>query len=56
MECELKVQQKISDFSFEVKDGWRQCHYPEVDDIQNLVDNTIDSYRILKRAGKFKEA
>ena len=44
------------EFSFEVKPNWRNDHFKELDDVQVIIDNTVDSYRILKKAGKFKEA
>ena len=50
------VEVKKRDFSFEVKDDWKTFHIPEVDDVDNIVNNTIETYRILKKAGKFKEA
>lgn len=50
------IQEKISEFSFEVKPGWDKAHFPEVDDVQVIVDKTIESYRIFKKAGKYKEA
>ena len=50
------IQEKILEFSFEVKPGWEKAHFPEVDDVQVIVDKTIESYRIFKKAGKFKEA
>jgi len=50
------VQLKKHDFSFEVKDEWRNFYLPECDDVDNIVNNTIETYRILKKVGKFKEA
>jgi hypothetical protein len=50
------VVQKIKDFSFEVKDGWEKAWYPEVDDVQVIINNVTESYKIFKKAGKFKEA
>ena len=50
------IEDKISDFSFEVKPGWEKAHFPEVDDVQVIIDKTIESYRIFKKAGKLKEA
>ena len=47
---------KKNDFSFEIKDEWRDFYLPECDDVDNIVNNTIETYRILKKAGKFKEA
>jgi len=50
------VQVKKNDFSFEVKDEWRNFWLPECDDVDNIVNNTIETYRVLKKIGKFKEA
>lgn len=47
---------KIQEFSFEVKPGWEISYFAEVDDVQVIVDKTIESYRIFKKAGKYKEA
>ena len=55
-DVDVMVKHKMGSFSFEVKHGWHDTHYPEIDDIQTIVDNTMESYRILKRAGKFNEA
>ena len=50
------IEDKIQDFSFEVKPDWENAHFPEVDDVQVIIDKTIESYRIFKKAGKYKEA
>ena len=50
------VNIKRHEFSFEVKDNWKNFHLPECDDVDNIVQNTIETYRILKKAGKFSEA
>lgn len=50
------IEDKIIDFSFEVKDSWKTAHFPEIDDVQVIIDKTIESYRIFKKAGKYKEA
>ena len=55
-QVERMLQDKIREFSFEVKQGWEKTHIPEIDDVQVIVDKTIESYRIFKKAGKFKEA
>ena len=55
-EVQKMLQLKIAEFSFEVKSGWENSWYPEVDDVQVIVDKTIESYRILKKAGKFQDA
>ena len=50
------VQAKLYDFSFEIKKDWRNFWLPECDDVDNIINNTIESYRVLKKMGKFKEA
>lgn len=50
------VNDKLEEMSFEVKAGWENDHFPEVDDVQVIIDKTIESYRIFKKAGKPKEA
>jgi len=55
-QVEVMVQEKIKDFSFELKTEWRDSYFPEYTDVQVIVDKTIESYRILKKAGQFKEA
>ena len=55
-EVDDMVMEKMNEFSFEVKPNWRNDHFKELDDVQVIIDNTVDSYRILKKAGKFKEA
>jgi len=46
----------MNEFSFEVIPGWEDAHFSEVDDVQVIIDKTIESYRIFKKAGKIKEA
>jgi hypothetical protein len=55
-QVEVMAQEKIKDFSFELKTDWRDSYFPEYTDVQVIVDKTIESYRILKKAGQFKEA
>ena len=55
-EVQKMLKLKKDEFSFEVKEGWEKSWYPEVDDVQVIVEKTIDSYRIFKKAGKFEEA
>ena len=50
------IKDKLEEFSFEVKQDWHECNIPEVRDLQDIIDNTIDSYKILIKAGKIKEA
>lgn len=55
-EVEAMVSEKIHEFSFEIKPDWRLAHFPEVDDVNCVVEKTIESYQILKKAGKFQDA
>jgi len=50
------VDQKIEEFSFEVGPNWEACDISEVAEVQVIVDKTIESYRILQKAGKFRDA
>jgi len=45
------AKKKIKDFSFELKPDYRTSEFPEINDVQVIVDKTIESYRILKKAG-----
>mgnify|MGYP000117640340 FL=1 len=47
---------RIKDFSFGIKTGWEKCSFPEINDLQRIVDETVETYRLLKKGGKFKEA
>jgi len=42
------------EFSFEVKA--EKIHYPEVDDIQDMIDKAEESYKLFKKTGRIKEA
>lgn len=55
-EVEMKVQEKLPEFSFDVKENWRSFTCDEISDIQNIVDNAFETFRLLKRAGQFQEA
>ena len=52
---EVKVMtiENIKKLSFGVKPGWENDHYPECDDVQIIIDKAVESYRLLKKAGKF---
>lgn len=50
------IHEKLEEFSFEVKDDWHECNLPEVGDLQEIIDSTIESYKMLIKAGKIKEA
>lgn len=55
-EVRIMIDDKIDEFSFGVKPGWEKSHFREVDDIQDVINNTIESYIIFKKSGKFKQA
>ena len=55
-EVRIMINDKIDEFSFGVKPGWEKSHFREVDDIQDVINNTIESYIIFKKSGKFKQA
>lgn len=47
---------RIKDFSFAIKSGWESTRFPELNDIEHIVNESIETYRLLKKGGKFKEA
>jgi len=55
-EVKLMTIENIKKLSFGVKPGWENDHYPECDDVQIIIDKAIESYRLLKKAGKYKDA
>ena len=55
-EVQVLLDQKMKEFSFELKPNWQTSHFPEVEDLEAIVQNTVESYRIFKKGGKFKEA
>ena len=50
------IHNKISEFSFEVKPDWRTAEIKEAKDVETVIEKTIESYRILRKAGKHKDA
>ena len=50
------IDDKIKELSFEVDPAMPVTDIPELEDVQVIVDKTIESYRIYTKAGKFKEA
>lgn len=47
---------KLQDFSFEVLPEDQRTHYPEMDDLQLMIDRAEESYRLFKKTGRGKEA
>jgi NurA-like 5'-3' nuclease len=45
---------KIQEFSFEVFPVKK--HYPEIDDVQEMIDRAEESYKLFKKTGRIKEA
>lgn len=50
------MQAKIHDFSFEVLPESKRTHFPELDDLQVMIDKAEESYRLFKKTGRGKEA
>ena len=42
---------RMKDFSFEVKDEWYDSQFPELEDIQQIINETVETYRLLKKGG-----
>ena len=49
-------QDKIKEFSFEVNEELSTEHIPQLKDVQEIVDKTVESYVFFIKAGKMKEA
>jgi hypothetical protein len=50
------MQAKIHDFSFEVLPVGQRNHFPELEDLQGMIDKAEESYRLFKKTGRGKEA
>lgn len=48
------IEQKKMEFSFEVSE--EKKHFPEMDDIQEMINKAEESYRLFKKTGRIKEA
>lgn len=46
----------MKDFTFGIKAGWQDSWFQELEDIQHIINESIETYRLLKKGGKFKEA
>ena len=44
---------RMKDFSFEIKDEWYDAQFPELEDIQQILNETVETYRLLKKGGQF---
>ena len=51
-----QMQSKLQEFSFEVLPEDLRQHYPEMDDLQAMIDRAEESYRLFKKTGRGKEA
>lgn len=50
------MQSKLQEFSFEVLPIEKRKHFPEMDDLQQMIDKAEESYRLFKKTGRGKEA
>ena len=55
-EVQKLLEEQMKKFDFELKPNWEKLSLPEIDDLENIVQDTVESYRIFKKGGKFKEA
>lgn len=58
IEQKVKAQMavKCQEFSFEVLPEAERSHFPEMDDLQAMIDKAEESYRLFRRTGRGKEA
>jgi hypothetical protein len=50
------MQAKLKDLSFEVLPEEERKHYPEMDDLQVMIDKAEESYKIFRKTGRGKDA
>ena len=50
------MQDKLREFSFEVKPVQERQHFKEVDDIQEMIYKAEESYKLFRKTGRIKEA
>lgn len=50
------VNERMHTFSFEIKEGWETKHFKEIDDVDEIIQKTVETYRMAKKAGKKKDA
>mmetsp|Transcript_40280 Transcript_40280/g.29696 ORF Transcript_40280/g.29696 Transcript_40280/m.29696 type:complete len:171 (+) Transcript_40280:804-1316(+) len=50
----LKMEERMMEFSFEVRE--EKQHFPEMDDIQEMIDKAEESYKLFKKTGRSQEA
>ena len=48
------IVEKTKEFSFEVAKVKK--HFPEIDDIQDMINKAEESYKLFKKTGRIKEA
>jgi tetratricopeptide (TPR) repeat protein len=51
-----QMQAKLQDFSFEVLPVEKRRHYPEMEDLQEMIEKAEESYRLFKKTGRGKDA
>lgn len=50
------MEAKLREFSFEVLPVEQRKHFPEMDDLQQMIEKAEESYRLFKKTGRGKEA
>lgn len=50
------MEEKLREFSFEVKPLQQRQHFKEVDDIQEMIEKAEESYKLFRKTGRIKEA
>lgn len=53
-EIEHLISKKQQEFSFEVKEELE--HYPEIDQLNIIIDKSIEDYKVARKLGQFEEA
>lgn len=51
-----QMRQKVKDFSFEVLPEEKRRHFPEMIDLNEMIEKAEESYKIFRRTGRGKEA
>ena len=51
-QVDFLVQKKLKDFSFHVKEESEYEHYPQVDELNDIIKKTIDDYKIANKMGR----
>ena len=50
------IEKKKVEFSFEVKEESQRQSFPEIEEVQELIDKAAENYELLRSLGNFKEA